>query len=447
VRILHFCNYADLVGGAEVYAHGLVAALRSRGHAVALFGGSSEREVETEDLRVIRRPVYDVARLVRDPAALNALKEYMERFRPEVVHAHNLFSVALEVVDYLGHCGVPLVHTVHDYQLLCPNSWCVRGDGTPCPGGAGAQCFQHECTRNYPYDSWSVLLSALRQRLVSAATRIAIAPSSHLAERLRDHGWIEVRHLPYFVDGLPPAAPGPRAEYELLYVGRLEREKGVDVLLAAMPEILSAIPRVRLTLLGGGSQEQTLRKQVELAKLGHAVQFLQHVPRQELSIHYRRAAACIVPSVWTENSPLVAYECLAAGLPLLGSRIGGIPELLEPECGLTFPPRDASALARTVIRFLRLPLAERERMSASAKLRAQLHDKARHIDQIEGLYRETFSIPAPQPGPAAILRELFPILEHVGIDMLDRGPGIQTTPLDVLRGIARELGLPKILKR
>lgn len=446
MRILHFCNYADLVGGAEVYAHGLVAALRSRGHAVALFGGSSEREVDTEDLRVIRRPVYDVARLVRDPAAISALKEYQERFRPDVVHAHNLFSVALEVLDYLGRCGVPLVHTVHDYQLLCPNSWCVRGDGTPCPGGAGAQCFQHECTRNYPYDSWSVLLSALRQRLVSVSTRIAIAPSSHLAERLRDHGWVDVRHLPYFVDGLPPPVSGDRAEYELIYVGRLEREKGVEVLLAAMPEILSTIPRVRLTLIGGGSQEQVLRKQIELAKIGSAVQFLRHVPRQELSVHYGRAAACILPSVWTENSPLVAYECLAAGLPLLGSRIGGIPELLEPECGLTFAPRDASDLARTVIRFLRMPLAEREGMSAKARLRAQLHDKTRHVDQIEGLYREASSLLAPQTGHATILRELFPILEHVGRDMLDRSPGIRNSPLDVLRGIARELGLPKLLK-
>lgn len=447
MRILHFCNYADRIGGAEVYAHALIEALRARGHAVALFGGSPEREVDSGDLRVVQRPLYDATRLVRDAAELNALKEYLERFRPEVVHAHNLFSVALEVVDYLGRCGVPLLHTVHDYQLLCPNSWCVRGDGTPCPGGAGAQCFQHECHKNYPYDSWTVLLSALRQRLASAAAKIAIAPSSHLTDRLRSHGWREVRHVPYFVEGFLPAASGPRAEYEILYVGRLEREKGVEFLLGAMPSILSAIPRVRLTLLGGGSQEHALRKLAELRKLGSAVRFLQHIPRHELAAHYTRAAACILPSVWTENSPLVAYECLAAGLPVLGSRIGGIPELIEPECGLTFTPRDPADLARTVIRFLRLPLAEREQMSAVARQRAATYDKGRHVERIEELYRETISIPDTLAGHSETLGELYPILQQMGSDMFDRvDPGTQNTPLEFLRGIARGLGLPKLLK-
>src|SRR6185436_8764558 len=161
---------------------------------------------------------------------------------------------------YLGHCGVPLVHTVHDYQLLCPNSWCVRGDGVPCPGGAGEQCFQHDCQKNYPYDSWGVLLSALRQRLASAGTTLALAPSLHLSERLKEHGWRAIRHQPYFLDTQMDSVPGPRSECELLFVGRLEREKGVDVLLAAMPAILAAIPRARLDVIGGGSQAPALRR-------------------------------------------------------------------------------------------------------------------------------------------------------------------------------------------
>lgn len=447
MRILHFCNYADRIGGAEVYAHALIEALRARGHAVALFGASSEREVDTGDLRVIQRPHYDPMRLVQDGPALNAFREYMQHFRPELVHAHNLFSVALEVVDHLGRCGVPLVQTVHDYQLLCPNSWCVHGDGTPCAGGAGSQCFQHDCQRNYPYDSWSVLLSALRQRLASAAAAIAIAPSSHLAERLRSHGWSRVRHLPYFIEGLAPPPSGARAEYELLYVGRLEREKGVDILLEALPAVLDAIPRAHLTLVGGGSQENALRKKAEQGGLAPAVRFVTQVPRHELAAHYARAAACILPSVWTENSPLVAYECHLAGLPMLGSRIGGIPELIDPDCGFTFTPRDPADLARAVIRFLRLPLSERDKMSAAAKARARSHDRARHVEQIEALYREALSL---SPRPVALapgLEDFYPVLHRIGVDLHDSGaPGPRQGPLEVLRSIARQLGLPKVLK-
>jgi glycosyltransferase involved in cell wall biosynthesis len=447
VRILHFCNYADRIGGAEIYAHGLIESLRARGHAVALFGGSPERELDTPDLRVVRRPLYDATRTVTDAALLNALQEFLERFEPEVVHAHNLFSVALEVVDFLGRCGVPLVQTVHDYQLLCPNSWCVRGNGALCPGGAGAQCFQHDCQKNYPYDSWEVLLSALRQRLARAGARIAIAPSSYLAERLRHHGWRDVRRLAYFIEGTG-GSNAPRKEYDLLYVGRLEREKGVDVLLEAVPMILAAIPRIRLTLVGGGSQEQALRRQAEISKLGAAVRFLTQIPRDELSVHYSAAAACVLPSVWIENSPLVAYECLSAGLPMLGSRIGGIPELIEPECGLTFEPRNPADLARAVVQFLRLPQAERERMSTTARLRARTFDRAQHVERVEELYREALSLPPAPDAFAEALGELVPVLQQLNLERPYRpDAGARATPLDLLRGIARELGLPKVLKR
>jgi glycosyltransferase involved in cell wall biosynthesis len=385
---------------------------------------------------------------VRDAAHLNALQEFIERFQPEVVHAHNLFSVALEVVDHLGRCGVPLVHTVHDYQLLCPNSWCVRGDGSPCPGGAGAQCFQHDCQKNYPYDSWGVLLSALRQHLACAAARIAIAPSSHLAERLQHHGWREVRHLGYFIDRPEPSSNPVRSEYDLLYVGRLEREKGVDVLLEALPAILSAIPSVRLTLVGGGSQDSVLHRQADLSRLGSAVRFLAQVPRAELSGHYARAAACILPSVWTENSPLVAYECLSFGLPMLGSRVGGIPELIEPDCGFTFAPRNPADLARTVIRFLRSPLADREQMSRAARRRAADFDRARHVERVEELYREALSLAGTRAPLVDALRDLFPVLERVNLDRpYQPDSGARSTPLEILRGIARELGLPKVIKR
>jgi len=443
VRILHFCNYADLIGGAEVYAHGLVESLRKRGHEVALFGASPGDEVDRTGLRVIQRPVYDPLRLVRDPAALAAVREYVQRFRPDVLHVHNVFSVALEVLHYLGTCGVPLLHTVHDFQLLCPNSWCVRGDGTACPGGAGAQCFQHQCQTNYPYDAWDVYLASLRQRLTSSCTRIAVAPSSYLVGHLRANGWREVRHLPYFVDF--PAGPRSkqRTGHELLYVGRLEPEKGVGVLLAALPEILRGFSAVRLTLIGGGSQLPALRQQADQLGLGPAVRFVPRIPRQEISAHYATAEVCILPSVWSENSPLVAYECMQSGLPLVGSRLGGITELIEG-VGFTFTPGDHRDLARTVVRFLRLPLTERESLSDAAINRAQSFDRENHLRAIESMYAELADQP-PQGNIDPIFEpDLLEVLHQVGVEHANQAPG--PTPLQVLRSIARTLGLPKVLR-
>ncbi|HEX6884460.1 MAG TPA: glycosyltransferase [Planctomycetota bacterium] len=446
MRILHFCNYAEVIGGAEVYAHGLVESLRSRGHDVALFGASPEGEIDRAGLRVIQRPLYDRDRLVQDPAALAALRDYLQRFAPDVVHVHNVFSVALGVLQHLGTQGIPLLQTVHDFQLLCPNSWCVRGDGQPCPGGAGAQCFQHGCQSNYPYDAWGVLLSSLRQRWLSTCTGIAVAPSAYLVERLRAHGWSDVRHLPYFIDFPPPSRPVPRSSHELLYVGRIEPEKGVPVLLRALPEISASLPEVRLTVVGGGSQLSELRALADRLGIAARLRTLQKIPRTEIAEHYARAALCILPSLWTENSPLVAYECLTSGLPMAGSRLGGIPELLEGGCGITFHPGDPRDLARVVIDHLRLPLAQRERMSAACRERARAFEREHHVDAVVQLYEELRHRPTPATRtPPELSPDGLAMLHQVGLQQAP-GDGRSQAPLEVLRAIARSLGLPKVLR-
>jgi glycosyltransferase involved in cell wall biosynthesis len=441
VRVLHFCNYADRVGGAEVYAHALIEALRSRGHEVALFGASPRGERDEPSLRVVERPVFEPQRLVRDAPVLEALTEFVQRFRPDVVHVHNLFSVALEVVEALGGIGRPIVHTVHDFQLLCPNSWCIRGDGAVCPGGAGAQCFQHRCQENYPYDAWSVLLAAVRQQLASRAASIAIAPSEYLAERLTAHGWRSVRQIPYFIDFVP-VPEIPRGTADLLYVGRLEREKGVRVVLDALPEVIRAFPEARLTVLGTGSQERDLREHVKRLVLEPAVRFLSHVPREELPAHYARATACLLPSLWTENSPLVAYECLAAGLPMIGSRRGGIPELIEPDCGLTFEANSPADLARAVLSFLGLSAEQRNRMSVSGRIRSRRHGKAEHLDAIERTYRDAADL--PMASAPARYSELLPVIAQLEAE---RRHAPTAAAVTFVRDLARKLGLPKVLPR
>jgi glycosyltransferase involved in cell wall biosynthesis len=439
VRILHFCNYAERVGGAEVYAHALIAAQRERGHEVALFGGAEQAEIDRPGLRVIQRPNYDAARLIVDPAAKSALQEYLARFRPDLIHAHNYFSVALDVVHELGSCGVPLVQTVHDYQLLCPNSWCVRGDGQPCPGGAGEQCFQHACERNYPYDAWSVLLARIRQSLVATATSRSIAPSGALVERLLNNGWSGVHHLPYFIE-FTPVPPVSRAEQEVLYVGRLEREKGVAVLLSAAGILKGAWPELRTTVIGSGSCLVDLQALARKLQIEDRVRFLRGLPREAIAAHYRSASVCVLPSLWAENSPLVAYECMASATPMIGSRIGGIPELIG-EAGFTFVPGDARALSDALARFLTLDSGRRGELSEIARRQSLRYSKDGHLDEIERVYSAA-RVTAPLPTPA-FWTTLWPLLERASAQ--HRSPLAAPSAKALLRRLARELGLPKLL--
>jgi len=400
VRILQFNNYADPVGGAEVYALALTRELGRRGHEVGLFGTSPDREVDEPHLRVVRRPRYDAAVLAEEPAVRAALLRFAGAVRPELVHVHNVYSLGLDTLVALGTLGVPIVQTVHDFSLLCPNAWCVRGDGTNCAGGAGAQCFAHGCDKNYPFDPEVALHTLAKQRALRERVDLTLCPSVRLCELMRAHGARDVRRLPYFIEPIPVPLDGAaqRAEHELVFLGRLEPEKGVDTLLAAMPAILAGEPRTRLTIVGGGSLAEPLERRARELALGDAVRFQRQLPRAELGRFYATATACVLPSIWTENSPLVAYECLSAGLPMIASRIGGIPDLVEDgECGFTFRPRDAADLAQQALRLLRLSGTERARLSAAMRERSRAFRVDEHMAQLEPLYADLVRRSATAP--------------------------------------------------
>jgi glycosyltransferase involved in cell wall biosynthesis len=416
VRILQINNYADPVGGAEVYALALTRELAERGHRVVFFGTSPDREEDAETLRVVRRPRYDVRFLFHDPLVRDALEAIVARVRPDLVHVHNVFSLGVDVLEFLGTTGIPIVQTVHDFGLLCPNSWCVWGDGTPCPGGVGAKCFLHDCQRNYPYDPEVALHTLLKQRTLAGIVDLAICPSRYLAERMRASGARDVRHLNYFIDPIAAGAARERDSRELVYIGRLEPEKGIEHLLEAMTHILRTDPRVHLTVIGGGSLEGALVERARSLGLGGSATFQSHVPRAELGRVYATATACVLPSIWSENSPLVAYECLAAGLPMIASRIGGIPELVEEGLGgFTFTPRDPRDLAEKVLRLLGLEPSERARMSVAMRAAAEGFRITAHLDRIEELYGEVRSRPKSALGASSTIdRDLLTVLAECG---------------------------------
>ncbi len=404
MRILQVNSYADPVGGAENYMLALGSELERRGHSVGLFGTSPDRDVVGERIRVPRRPRYDRAALIQDPGTTAALSSFVERFDPDLIHAHNLFSLGQDLVRTLGSFGIPLVQTFHDYGVVCPNSWCVRGDGTPCTGGAGAQCFRHRCQQNYPFDPEHVFLTLLRQNQLASSIDVALCPSQHLAKLLARHGFPDVRPLPYFVERTAePSRATARAPAELLFLGRLEPEKGLAHLLDALPRILEVEPRTRLTLVGDGSAAAALHAKVRELGLDARVDFHGKVEHERVREFHARATALVLPSIWSENSPLAIYEALAIGLPVLGSRVGGIPELIEDgQTGFLFEPRDPADLAEKALKLLGLPPAERERMALRMRERARELSPEQHLDRLEEIYDEILARPARRAQPASL---------------------------------------------
>ena len=197
-------------------------------------------------------------------------------------------------------------------------------------------------------------------RNADAVTVVSAALRDQAARLTEDPGKLQV--LPMGVDTVrfqPPATDRPRQG--LLFVGRLVKDKGVEVLLQALQTLQARGLRPALTLVGSGPEEQELRSKVMRAGLSEQVRFLGALPNTELPTHYQSAAALIFPSMLgkqgqQEGMGLVPLEALACACPVIASALPAVTEVIHhEETGLLFPPGDAAALAECIATVLSAP--------------------------------------------------------------------------------------------
>ena len=357
MRLLLIHNILEEKGGAETHFLSEIASLRAQGHDVSVFGFCDAPPPESPDeVYACAEPrswfVRKLLKFTFHPGAYLALRRAVRRSRPDAVHLHMNTKYPLAVLAALR--GLPVVQTIHSNGLFCPTGWLVHADDLEvCEGGAGIKCVRHGCIprSSLPiHVSLHVVWQALAKRVVRAFT----PPSRHLYEYLQRFGFENVTRLPYFSPvETPELTPLPPASKQLLYVGVLTRQKGVEYVLAAMPGVLREHPDARLTVIGDGPDSGRLRDIAAQLGIEGQVDFKGRVPNQELAAFYRSARVCVIPSLWLENSPLVAYEAMLAGRPIVGSDRGGIPDLIESSGGgLVFPAKDVDALADSLCKLL-----------------------------------------------------------------------------------------------
>lgn len=327
------------------------------------------------------------------------IKAELLRLRPDVVHIHNVSGVTLAPYLACRAVGVPVVNTLHDLWLLCPNNMLYRNDGTFCDPGVSprgcSRCFRH-------YDFWGNVpwRRAIFARCTSNVAMF-VCPSQALIERHVEAGYARERfHLvrlgfeePVLEDDLYSNGNliiEPDVHYPtLLFAGGGVEIKGASVLLQALPLLLQRVPQLRVLVAGGGEE----RFLGQFRRYAPAVQVLGSVPFREMRLYYALADLTIVASVWHENSPVVIYESYQAGTPVVGSRCGGIPELVQDgETGYLFPTGDALALADTVVSYLARPARERRMMRQRCVQMVRTHlTLEQHLSEIQQVYAEAVS--------------------------------------------------------
>ena len=296
------------------------------------------------------------------------MRELLEQVRPRIAHAHNIYHhLSPSILPTLRARGIPVVMTVHDLKLACP-AYTMMAANKPCErcrGGRIHNVVVHRCIKGSLALSSLIMVETFVHRLLriyDANVSKFVVPSRFVLDKLVQWGWERERfvHIPNFVDTERFAADRPIGK-RFVYCGRLQANKGVETLLRA-----AALARQQVTFVGGGPDENRLRTLA--ADLNADAEFLGHLAKEELIGVVQSARAIVVPSEVNENAPLAVLEGYAAGRPVIGARIAGIPELVrEEETGVLFPSGEVEALAAALDRFATLPDARLTEMGAAGR--------------------------------------------------------------------------------
>lgn len=380
MRIAIAHSFYRQFGGEDRYVNEVVPLLRES-HDVELIAASNT-DLESS--------VASARRMAFSRRSTRGVATRLRGFRPDVVHLHNAYpSFGPAIHLACGETKTPLVMTLHNFRLRCPNSYqFTQGQlCTRCEHGAYHNAVTHPC---FPTKKQSLAYASILwwHRFVMKLERhvtIFVTPSEFLKRRTLDWGIPErsVTVVRNFV--APPDRPRREIGRFGVYVGRLSSEKGLTYLLDA----LHLLDDPEFAIVGDGSMRPALESHA--ARLGLTrVRFEGHLDPSAVRNLLAAARYFVMPSVWHENAPLGVIEAMSAGLPLAVSRRGGLPELAE-HGGLMFEPGDATDMARTM-GVLIDDQSSCERLGAEGArfVRDELSPAA-HLRGLEDVYRRAMS--------------------------------------------------------
>jgi len=409
LRILLADTFYYYRGGSSVYVIKLAELLRSAGHEVFHFAMRHPNSLpcpETEEYwpdyieypellkRKTPRNIFRVLkRTIHSKEAEEGIRRLLEDKGPfDIAHLNNIHHHLTPSILYpLKSAKIPVAWTLHDYSLICPNTNFVDNrTGKLCSKclGGGLKFVQAPISRCKKSSFSASFIAALessihRAKSIAEMADIFISPSEFLIEKFVEAGYDRSRFekLSYFIDST--MEENRKTLGYALYAGRLSMEKGVDVLIRAWQDMSSTR---RLLIAGTGPEEFALR---EAAKGFTNIEFLGFVEPEKLSEIRRGAEFTIIPSICWDNFPISVMESLADGVPVLGSNIGGIPEMVEDGVnGLLFEPGNSEELARKAQKFFENPeFLENLGIQAREIAREKFSSK-NHLEKLISIYKK-----------------------------------------------------------
>jgi glycosyltransferase involved in cell wall biosynthesis len=376
-------------GGEDTVVEAEADLLRAAGHDVVAYGARNPDGAAAATAAL--------ALSSWNPAAARALRAFLTNVQPDVAHVHNTwYAMSPAVVAALDRAGVPVVMTLHNYRMMCANGMLYR-DGRPCEDCVGTHPWRgvrHGCYRGSAFTSAPAAAAiALHRRLGTwdRHVRLFLATTGFAKERFVLGGMPpeRIKVKPHFTANPGPRAFPPSSSRQVLCVGRLSHEKGVDVLVDAFAQLDGS--DLELVVIGSGPERPVLERAA-----GPNVRFTGLLSRAEVLKHMLGARALAFPSRAYETFGLSVVEAMSAGLPVLASDRGGTGEILGGKAGWLVEPGDPAAWVAGVRRLSDDDAVDTAGHAARENWQRRF-SPATGLDLLEDAYRLVGDRDAPDP--------------------------------------------------
>lgn len=371
MKILICNNRYFISGGPERYMFAVQALLELKGHKAIPFSINCSNNRETVYSRYFAKPLLDKDYIYYSDSPLTFVEklklfhktiynfEAGKKLREAIRKEHIDVVYVLQAVNFLyssvinesWKMGVPVVVRFSDFQLLCPAYTFFR-NGAVCEDCKHGyfRAVRNRCLQDSYGVSFARVIAMYAYKLLSIQEKIdiIIAPSKFLRDKLIEFGIdkSKVVNIPSYVD-TSEYEPNYNSKPYVLYVGNIQKYKGVEVLIKAFKNIDRAI-QLKIVGRSNDGEDKRLMGFVRDEGMGN-VEFLGFKTGNGLKTLYQNSLFVVVPSVWYDNSPHVILESMAYGKPVIGSNHGSIPELIDDNVdGLYFEPANFEDLAQKI---------------------------------------------------------------------------------------------------
>jgi glycosyltransferase involved in cell wall biosynthesis len=384
MRIAIVNKYVHITGGADRHCRGLGEMLEERGHEVVFLSTAS---ADPPDIRAVlieasvthhsrtemslARQLTTAAKALWNPEAAGAMRRLLEDYRPNVVHVHKLYpQLSVAPVVEAARAGVPVVQTLHDFELISGSALDARGGWRD----------SDESRLRYQLLNSSTL--PVRRHVHVPRIRAFISVSRYVARVYETHG-IASTVLPNFASAANGTrTPAPFADREgIAFVGRLQPEKGV----ADVVELARRLPDISVTIAGSGELGAYVAEQASRLDNLTAAGFL---AAEEVDQLVSTARLVVVPSRWQEPGPLTPIETMAQGTPVVAYPNGGLAEYVADAGGGRVVPGDVENLVQTCAE-LHADAETWTTLSQRALAAVErTHSRDRYADRLERIYED-----------------------------------------------------------